>query len=120
MLTGDALTKLDDESLWHAAPSTSLFAEIDPQQKARIVRALQRTGHSVGYLGDGINNAPALHAADVGISVEQAVDVARESADIILLKRDLDVLRTGWSTAAARLRIRSITSRLRRVPPSGT
>jgi len=95
MLTGDALTKLDNEALWHAAPSTSLFAEIDPQQKARIVRALQRTGHSVVYLGDGINDAPALHAADVGISVEQAVDVARESADIILLRRDLDVLRTG-------------------------
>ena len=95
MLTGDALAKLDDEALWHAAPKTSLFAEIDPQQKERIVRALQRTGHSVGYLGDGINDAPALHAADVGISVDQAVDVARESADIILLKRDLDVLRTG-------------------------
>jgi Mg2+-importing ATPase len=95
MLTGEALTKLDDEALWHAAPATSLFAEIDPQQKERIVRALQRTGHSVGYLGDGINDAPALHAADAGISVDQAVDVARESADIILLKRDLDVLRTG-------------------------
>jgi Mg2+-importing ATPase len=95
MLTGDALSKLNDEALWHAAPRTSLFAEIDPQQKERIVRALQRTGHSVGYLGDGINDAPALHAADVGISVDQAVDVARESADIILLKRDLDVLRTG-------------------------
>ena len=64
-----------------------------PQQKERIVRALQRTGHAVGYLGDGINDAPALHAADVGISVDQAVDVARESADIVLLKRDLDVLR---------------------------
>ncbi len=95
MLTGDALAQLDDEALWHAAPTTSLFAEIDPQQKERIVRALQRTGHSVGYLGDGINDAPALHAADVGISVDQAVDVARESADIILLKRNLDVLRRG-------------------------
>jgi Mg2+-importing ATPase len=95
MLTGDALATLDDEALWHAAPNTSLFAEIDPQQKERIVRALQKTGHSVGYLGDGINDAAALHAADVGISVDQAVDVARESADIILLKRDLDVLRTG-------------------------
>ncbi|MGE3507711.1 MAG: magnesium-translocating P-type ATPase [Vicinamibacterales bacterium] len=95
MLTGDALARLNDEALWHTAPITSLFAEIDPQQKERIVRALQRTGHSVGYLGDGINDAPALHAADVGISVDGAVDVARESADIILLKRDLDVLRTG-------------------------
>jgi Mg2+-importing ATPase len=95
MLTGDAVAQLGDEALWHAAPKVSLFAEIDPQQKERIVRALQRTGHSVGYLGDGINDAAALHAADVGISVDQAVDVARESADIILLKRDLDVLRTG-------------------------
>src|SRR4029078_12077311 len=95
MLTGEALTKLDDEALWHAAPTTSLFAEIDPHQRERLARALQRTGHSVGYLGDGINDAPALHAADVGISVDQAVDVARESADIILLKRNLDVLRRG-------------------------
>ena len=69
--------------------------EVDPQQKERIVRALQHTGHAVGYLGDGINDAPALHAADVGISVDQAVDVARESADVILLQRDLDVLRGG-------------------------
>jgi Mg2+-importing ATPase len=95
MLTGDDLAKLKDEALWHLAPRTDLFVEIDPQQKERIVRALQRTGHSVGYLGDGINDAPALHAADVGISVAEAVDVARESADIILLRRDLDVLRAG-------------------------
>ena len=95
MLTGEALATLKDEALWHLAPRTDLFVEIDPQQKERIVRALQRTGHSVGYLGDGINDAPALHAADVGISVEAAVDVARESADIILLRRDLDVLRSG-------------------------
>lgn len=95
MLTGEDLAKLKDEALWHLAPKTDLFVEIDPQQKERIVRALQRTGHSVGYLGDGINDAPALHAADVGISVEEAVDVARESADIILLRRDLDVLRLG-------------------------
>ncbi|MFN8927622.1 MAG: HAD-IC family P-type ATPase [Rhodospirillales bacterium] len=95
MLTGEELATLKDEALWHRAPRTDLFVEIDPQQKERIVRALQRTGHSVGYLGDGINDAPALHAADVGISVEEAVDVARESADIILLSRDLDVLRQG-------------------------
>jgi Mg2+-importing ATPase len=68
---------------------------VDPQQKERIVNALQRTGHSVGYLGDGINDAPALHAADVGISVDKAVDVARESADVVLLRHDLEVLRRG-------------------------
>ena len=95
MLTGEDLAGMKDEALWHLAPRTNLFVEIDPQQKERIVRALQRTGHSVGYLGDGINDAPALHAADVGISVAEAVDVARESADIILLSRDLDVLRQG-------------------------
>jgi Mg2+-importing ATPase len=95
MLTGEELAGMRDEALWHLAPRTDLFVEIDPQQKERIVRALQRTGHSVGYLGDGINDAPALHAADVGISVAEAVDVARESADIILLSRDLDVLRQG-------------------------
>lgn len=95
MLTGEDLAGMRDEALWHLAPRTDLFVEIDPQQKERIVRALQRTGHSVGYLGDGINDAPALHAADVGISVAEAVDVARESADIILLSRDLDVLRQG-------------------------
>ena len=95
MLTGQQIAKLKDESLWHLAPRTELFVEVDPQQKERIVRALQRTGHAVGYLGDGINDAPALHAADAGISVEGAVDVARESADIVLLERDLDVLLRG-------------------------
>ena len=95
MLTGEAIAGMRDESLWHLAARTDLFVEVDPQQKERIVRALQRTGHSVGYLGDGVNDAPALHAADVGISVDQAVDVARESADIVLLRPDLDVLRRG-------------------------
>jgi Mg2+-importing ATPase len=95
MLTGEAIAALRDESLWHLATRTDLFVEVDPQQKERIVRALQRTGHAVGYLGDGINDAPSLHAADVGISVDQAVDVARESADVVLLQPDLDVLRRG-------------------------
>ena len=95
VLTGAALTETADEALWHLAETTDIFAEIDPQQKERIVRALQHRGHAVAYLGDGINDAPALRAADVGISVDQAVDVARESADIVMLERDLDVLRQG-------------------------
>ena len=95
LLTGEQLAAMRDEALWEQARRADVFAEVDPQQKERIVRALQRTGHAVGYLGDGINDAPSLHAADVGISVDQAVDVARESADIVLLRPDLDVLRRG-------------------------
>jgi Mg2+-importing ATPase len=95
LLTGEEIAGIKDEALWHRVECTDLFVEVDPQQKERIVRALQRVGHAVGYMGDGINDAPALHAADVGISVEGAVDVARESADIILLQSDLDVLRSG-------------------------
>lgn len=95
VITGDQLARLKDEALWNIAARTTLFAEVDPQAKERIIRALQRTGHSVGYLGDGINDAPALYAADVGISVSGAVDVARESADVVLLSRDLDVLKQG-------------------------
>jgi Mg2+-importing ATPase len=95
VLTGEQLAGMKDEALWSLAPRTDLFVEVDPQQKERIVRALQRTGHAVGYLGDGINDAPALYAADAGITVDGAVDVARESADIVLLQRDLGVLRRG-------------------------
>lgn len=95
LLTGEQIAELGDESLWHLAEQTELFVEVDPQQKERIVMALQHIGHAVGYLGDGINDAVALHVADVGISVDEAVDVARESAEIILLRPDLDVLRQG-------------------------
>lgn len=95
ILTGEQITALRDAALQSLAPRTRLFVEVDPQQKERIVVALQRAGNAVGYLGDGINDAPALKAADVGISVDQAVDVARESADVILLQPDLDVLRRG-------------------------
>ncbi len=94
-LTGKQLNDLQDEALWHLAERTDLFAEVDPNQKERIILALKRTGHVVGFLGDGINDAPALHAADVGISVDSAVDVAKQAADFVLLKRDLDVLRQG-------------------------
>jgi Mg2+-importing ATPase len=95
LLTGEQIGKMKDEALWHRADRTVLFVEVDPQQKERIVRALQHRGHAVGYLGDGINDAPALHAADVGISVDQAVDVARDSADVVLLRPDLAVLCQG-------------------------
>ena len=95
LLTGKQLNDMRQEALWHLAEKTDLFVELDPQQKERIVRALQHRGHVVAYLGDGINDAPALHAADVGVSVDQAVDVARETADIVLLQRDLGVLRDG-------------------------
>lgn len=94
-ITGPELQKLKDEALWHLAPLTTLFAEIEPNQKERIILALRKTGHVVGYLGDGINDAPALHAADVGISIDHAVDVAKDAADFVLLKHDLDVLRQG-------------------------
>lgn len=95
MLTGSELSSMKDEALWQRAPLTSVFAEVDPNQKERIIRALQRGGHVVGYLGDGINDAPALQAADVGVSVDTAVDVAKAAADIVLLRHDLDVLRQG-------------------------
>jgi P-type Mg2+ transporter len=95
LMTGEDLSRTGDEALWHLAEKTDIFAEVDPQQKERIVGALQTRGHLVAYLGDGINDAPALRRADVGISVETAVDVARESADIVLLEPDLNVLGQG-------------------------
>jgi Mg2+-importing ATPase len=94
-LTGAQIDDLRDEALWHAAQQTTLFAEVDPNQKERIILALKKTGHVVGYMGDGINDAPALHSADVGISVDNAVDVAKEAADFVLMQQDLDVLRQG-------------------------
>ena len=95
VLTGTDLRELRDEALWQAVERVNLFAEVDPNEKERIILALGKTGHVVGYMGDGINDAPALHAADVGLSVEGAVDVAREAADFVLLERDLAVLREG-------------------------
>jgi Mg2+-importing ATPase len=95
VLTGADLDNLHDEALWQAVERTNLFAEVDPNQKERIILAVRKRGHVVGYMGDGINDAPALHAADVGISVDTAVDVAKEAADFVLLEHDLDVLRQG-------------------------
>lgn len=95
ILTGAAIDAMDDARLTQAAEDAEVFAEIEPAQKERIVRALRRAGRSVGFLGDGINDAPALHAADVGISVDTAVDVAKDSASIVLIEKDLSVLMDG-------------------------
>lgn len=95
VVTGADLESLRDEALWSVAQRTRIFAEVDPAQKERIVLALRGAGRVVGFLGDGINDAPALHAADVGISVDQAVDVAKEAADFVLLEHDLAVLGRG-------------------------
>lgn len=92
VLSGDELARLTDEALIGQLPRVNLFCRVDPQQKHRIILALKRTGHVVGFMGDGINDAPALHAADVGISVDGAADVAREAADLILLEHDLSVI----------------------------
>ncbi len=83
------------QALTRRASEADVFAEIEPMQKERIILALKKAGHVVGYLGDGINDAPALHAADVGLSVDSAVDVAREAADFVLLEHDLEVLVDG-------------------------
>jgi Mg2+-importing ATPase len=95
LMTGHELNDMGDEALMHAARQTNVFAEVDPNQKERIILALQKTGHVVGYMGDGINDALALHAADVGISVDTAVDVAKDAADFVLLRKDLGILRLG-------------------------
>jgi Mg2+-importing ATPase len=95
ILLGSTIAELDDDALTAAAERTTVFAKLTPTQKERIVQALHRRGHVVGFLGDGINDSPALKAADVGISVDTAVDIARESADIILLEKNLLVLQEG-------------------------
>ncbi|MFF2925664.1 magnesium-translocating P-type ATPase [Streptomyces celluloflavus] len=95
VVTGTRIDGLDDVELLELARTTTLFAKVNPVQKARIVRALKADGHTVGFLGDGINDAAALRDADVGISVDTAVDIAKESADIILLEKDLTVLEQG-------------------------
>ncbi len=95
LVSGKELQQLRDEALWQLAECSNLFVQTDPNDKERIILALQKMGHVVGYMGDGINDAPALHAADVGISVDQAVDVAKEAADFVLLERDLEDLRRG-------------------------
>ncbi len=95
VLNGPAIAAMDDRALRAAAAQTTLFCRVTPEQKNRIVCALRADGHVVGYLGDGINDAPPLHAADVGISVDSAVDVAREAAHLVLMRHELGVLADG-------------------------
>jgi P-type Mg2+ transporter len=95
ILSGSELIHMSDSALLRKAGSVDVFAEIEPNQKERIIIALKKAGNVVGYIGDGINDASALHAADVGISVESAVDVAKDAADIVLLEKGLDVLLEG-------------------------
>ena len=95
LLTGAAIGAMSDEELLETVDHVHVFAETDPIDKERIVRAYSRRGHTVGFLGDGINDSPALHAADVGISVDTAVDVAKQTADLVLLDKDLMVLAAG-------------------------
>jgi P-type Mg2+ transporter len=95
ILLGHELAKMDDKQLAKIAPETTIFARVDPLQKARVISALRASGHTVGYMGDGVNDAAAMRESDVGISVNTAADIAKEAADIILLESDLDVLGGG-------------------------
>jgi len=95
LLTGKEIAQMDDHALRARVETANLFCRVNPAQKERVIRALKARGHVVGYLGDGINDAPSLHSADVGLSVDSAVDVAKEAADMILLKHDLHVLHAG-------------------------
>ena len=95
VVLGNELDQMSDTALAHVAEETTIFARVSPMQKLRIILALKHRGHVVGYMGDGINDAPSLHAADVGISVATAVDVARDAADIIMLKSGLGTLHRG-------------------------
>jgi Mg2+-importing ATPase len=95
LLTGPELQQISDEALLRQIGRTQIFAEVEPNQKQRILTAMRKAGHVVGFMGDGINDASALHTADVSISVDSAVDVAKEAADIVLLEKDLGVLVQG-------------------------
>jgi Mg2+-importing ATPase len=95
LLTGEEIARLDDDALAARAEAVTLFARVSPEQKARLVRALKARGHTVGFLGDGINDAPAIRAADAGLSVAGATEVARAAADLILLEQDLRVVADG-------------------------
>ncbi|HMK45141.1 MAG TPA: magnesium-translocating P-type ATPase [Methanocella sp.] len=95
IITGPELYHMGDDALWYRVNDVDIFAEVEPNQKERIIHVLKKAGNVVGYMGDGINDAPALHVADVGVSVNSAVDVAKEAAAIVLLENDLNVLIDG-------------------------
>lgn len=95
VLTGEEIQRLDDHAFAARVEQVNLFCRVTPAQKSRVIQALKRRGRVAGFLGDGINDAPALHVADVGISVDSAADVAKASADMILLQHDLGVLHAG-------------------------
>jgi Mg2+-importing ATPase len=95
ILTGKDIEDMSDENLKKAVEITNIFARLSPIQKERVVNALRKNGHVVGYMGDGVNDGPSLRASDVGISVDSATDIAKESSDIILLEKNLMVLKDG-------------------------
>jgi P-type Mg2+ transporter len=95
VLTGPQISQMSDGAIMQLGAKADIFADVEPSQKERIILCLKRAGNVVGFMGDGINDAPALHTADVGISVDSAVDVAKEAADIVLLDQDLEVLSDG-------------------------
>lgn len=95
ILTGSEISRASDEALQSLVQEVDVYAEVEPNQKERLILALRKAGNVVGYMGDGINDASALHAADIGLSVDSAVDVAKEAADIVLLEKDLSVLAEG-------------------------
>ena len=100
ILTGADILKMDDQALVGQVENVNLFCRVTPAQKNRIILALKKRGHTVGYLGDGINDAPSLHSADIGISVDSAVDVAKDAAEMILLEHDLRAS-TKWGHRGA-------------------
>lgn len=95
LITGEKISEMNDQELIQVAEDHDVFVKLNPQQKARLTTALRQNGHTVGFLGDGINDSPAMKVADIGISVDTAVDIAKESADVILLEKDLMILEKG-------------------------
>ena len=95
MITGEEIAKMSSDALVPQVQRANVFAEIEPQQKENIIKALRKAGNTVAYMGDGINDVAAINAADVGISTNNAVDVAKEAADVVLLEKDLAVLNAG-------------------------